>query len=494
MFESAILDKPKLKIWAVQSCKTASAHNQKVEVIDWSKPPKTKKQLRTFLGMTNHHHDLWQRQSHILMPPTSSVGGKGNTFEWTKEHQDVFEEMKRVIGKETPLACPDFAKPFHVFTDASDHQTGTVITQEGKPLAFHSHQMNAAQKWCTMEEQELLFVAEALEEFRTSLFGQDVAAHINHETTLHGDSANNRIAHRQPPTEECQPENRHVAGKGNAVADTLSCMEANFCPSKEGSNLTWEQEQEGLVCVCALAQLTKDEGMVMPSANELEPAFAFASEDGTHKEKIPASPQLTTREQRKCRKARHFAKESLQDICKQSTKGVKLLTCKQKMITPQSLQQRVASWHHMHFQHPGCGQMLRALQQNCWWKTMQNDVRKHVCTHRKCQLCKGARKKHGSPLVKEAEEAAPWNYANVDLVGPWTVKAKNDTFESLKLNIIDLATGWFESAEALDAKAATASEAFDHKSLSGQPQPQHMGHDGAKTCSRMIINHDLTPG
>jgi len=44
---------------------------------------------------------------------------------------------KKVIAKETLLACLDFNKPFQIHTDASHYQLGAVVSQEGKPMAFY---------------------------------------------------------------------------------------------------------------------------------------------------------------------------------------------------------------------------------------------------------------------------------------------------------------------------------------------------------------------
>jgi hypothetical protein len=66
--------------------------------------------------------------------------------------------IKRVIGTEVLLCYPDFIKPFHLYTDASDHQLGAVIMQDKKPIAFYSRKLKTAQKryTTTEEERELL--------------------------------------------------------------------------------------------------------------------------------------------------------------------------------------------------------------------------------------------------------------------------------------------------------------------------------------------------
>jgi hypothetical protein len=54
----------------------------------------------------------------------------------------VFEAIAKVMRKETLMRFPDFAKPFHIYADASNNQLGSVIMQDRKPLAFYSHDLN----------------------------------------------------------------------------------------------------------------------------------------------------------------------------------------------------------------------------------------------------------------------------------------------------------------------------------------------------------------
>jgi hypothetical protein len=53
-------------------------------------------------------------------------------FEWHSSHQQAFDKIKKVIGTEVLLCYPDFNKPFHHYTDESDHQLGAVIMQDKK--------------------------------------------------------------------------------------------------------------------------------------------------------------------------------------------------------------------------------------------------------------------------------------------------------------------------------------------------------------------------
>jgi hypothetical protein len=147
-------------------------------------PPTTQKQLRRFLGMVNYYHDMWRRHSHILAPLTQ-YASPNMKFRWTSEMQEAFDHVKHLITCETLLSFPDFTKEFHLYTDASEHQLGSVIMQDDKPLAFYSHKLTKTQRNYTIGEQELLSIVETLKEFRTILLGQNITIHTDHMNLLY---------------------------------------------------------------------------------------------------------------------------------------------------------------------------------------------------------------------------------------------------------------------------------------------------------------------
>jgi hypothetical protein len=130
--------------------------------------PRNKKELRTFLGMVNYYRDMWRRRSHVLAPLTNLIS-QGAAFLWGPDQQEAFDEVKQMLSRETILALPDFNKEFHVYTNASDYQLGSVLMQDDKPLAFYRRKLNSAQKRYTTGEEELLSIVETLKEFRNIL-------------------------------------------------------------------------------------------------------------------------------------------------------------------------------------------------------------------------------------------------------------------------------------------------------------------------------------
>jgi RNase H-like domain found in reverse transcriptase len=122
---------------------------------------------------------MWPQRSHLLSPLSSLTSAK-TKWEWTKEWQTAFDDIKRLIAKETLLTYPNFKKPFEIHTGASKVQLGACISQGGKPVAFHSRKLNPAQTRYTTTERELLSIEETLKEFRNILLRQQIIVHTDH--------------------------------------------------------------------------------------------------------------------------------------------------------------------------------------------------------------------------------------------------------------------------------------------------------------------------
>ena len=197
---------------------------KKVEAIRNLAPPKTKKQLRSFIGMVNYYRDLWPKRSELLAP-LSSLTSKKVKFEWTQEHQKAFDDIKSMIAKETLLTYPDFSKPFHLHTDASKIQLGAHIMQDEKPIAFFSRKLHPAQTRYTTTERELLSIVETLKEFRTILLGQQIIVHTDHQNLTYKNFNSDRVMRWRLFIEEFSPEIYYIPGTHDVVADALSRLE-----------------------------------------------------------------------------------------------------------------------------------------------------------------------------------------------------------------------------------------------------------------------------
>ena len=461
---------------------------KKVEAIVRLSPPKTKRQLRHFLGMVNYYRDMWRRRSHILSPLTGLVSPKVK-FQWGPEQQEAFEEAKRIMTQHTLLSFPDFNKEFHIYTDASNKQLGAVIMQDGKPLAFYSRKMNSAQSRYTTGEQELLSIVETLKEFKDILFGHKIVVHTDHKNILYGKLSNDRITRWRLLLEEFGPEYVHVSGKENRVADALSRLE------KDSGTESEPEEENGLLQAHVMTMMIRDESFDMPTNSE-ELASYCVSRQTLESEEFPLSPKVLAREQEKDRNVRNMKRQD-PHVREVFVEGTKLIIKEGKIIVPPSLQERIVWWYHSYLQHPGQKRMEATLKQNLTWPSLAKDVETFVRTCKSCQKNKLVKKKYGHLPAKQAEKPIPWNRVNIDLIGPLTVKTPQGNKELLALTMIDPATGWFEVKDVKDQSAGAAMEAFDDVWLSRYPRPEFIGFDNGKeykgVFKELCRNYGMTP-
>ena len=62
---------------------------KKVEAVKRLAVPKTKRQLRHFLGIVNYYRDMWKRRSHILALLTE-LASKTKPFKWGDTQDKAF--------------------------------------------------------------------------------------------------------------------------------------------------------------------------------------------------------------------------------------------------------------------------------------------------------------------------------------------------------------------------------------------------------------------
>jgi hypothetical protein len=196
----------------------------KVEAIKNIAPPKTKKELRRFIGIVNYYRDMWIRRSDVLAPLTA-LTSKTAKWQWTDVEQNAFDTMKRIMARETLLAYPDFNKPFIIHTDASHTQLGAVISQENRPIAFYSRKLSPAQTRYTTTERELLSIVETLKEFRNILLGQRITVYTDHKNLTYANFNTERVMRWRLILEEYGPELIYLKGETNIVADALSRLD-----------------------------------------------------------------------------------------------------------------------------------------------------------------------------------------------------------------------------------------------------------------------------
>ena len=71
---------------------------------------------------------------------------KGVKFKWTSEMDAAFNQIKLILAKDTMLTYMCHGVRFHIHMDASNKKMGSVVSQNGKPIAFFLRKLNSLQK------------------------------------------------------------------------------------------------------------------------------------------------------------------------------------------------------------------------------------------------------------------------------------------------------------------------------------------------------------
>ena len=130
-----------------------------------------------------------------------------------------------MIKTEVKLAFPDFTKPFHLYTDASNIQLEATLVQNGKPLGFYTRKLSDTQVNYTVGEKELLGIVEGLKAFAGVTRGQDLTVHTDHLNLLYNKLPSQQMMQWRLLLEEYHPKVVHIKGVDNDAADALSRLD-----------------------------------------------------------------------------------------------------------------------------------------------------------------------------------------------------------------------------------------------------------------------------
>jgi hypothetical protein len=99
------------------------------DVLDWE-PQKSVHQVRSFLGLAGYYRRFIPNFSKISKSITELLK-KGIKYVWSKECDEAFQTLKKLLTTSPVLAQPDIAKPFDIYCDVSGTGLGYVLMQKG---------------------------------------------------------------------------------------------------------------------------------------------------------------------------------------------------------------------------------------------------------------------------------------------------------------------------------------------------------------------------
>jgi hypothetical protein len=165
---------------------TVTTETDKVEKVKAAPRPRTKKQVRSFLGLVGFYRKYIANFATVAAPLTDlTKKGEPNKVNWGKQHETAFTELKHKLIKAPILHLPDFDKDFIIRSDASDVGLGAVLLQETDeslfPVAYASYKLLPREKNYSVIERECLGIVYAVKKFESYLYGKHFIVQTDHQ-------------------------------------------------------------------------------------------------------------------------------------------------------------------------------------------------------------------------------------------------------------------------------------------------------------------------
>ncbi|CAN6678827.1 unnamed protein product [Malus baccata var. baccata] len=200
----------------------------KIDLVRYLPSPTSVREVRSFLGHAGFYRRFIKDFSKISTPLCRLLQ-KDVTFDFNKECEKAFKDLKEMLTSAPIIRPPDWSIPFELMCDASDYALGTVLGQrkDKQPhvIYYASQTLNDAQLNYSTTEKELLAVVFALDKFRSYLLGTKVIIYTDHAALkylLTKKEAKPRLIRWMLFLQEFDIEIRDKKGSENVVADHLS--------------------------------------------------------------------------------------------------------------------------------------------------------------------------------------------------------------------------------------------------------------------------------
>ena len=203
----------------------------KVEAIRRMVTPRTKKEIRTFLGLTGYYRRFIPDYATIAAALSDLTrNDKPTQLEWNAGCEEAFQRLKNALCSQPTLQMPDFRRGLIVQTDASDRGVGAVLSQmaedgSDQPAGYFSRKLLTREEKYSTIEKECLAIKLAVQAFRVYLLGRPFIIQTDHRALEWLDRVkenNGRLTRWSLFLQPYQFTVHYRPGKRNANADTLS--------------------------------------------------------------------------------------------------------------------------------------------------------------------------------------------------------------------------------------------------------------------------------
>ncbi|CAB3986622.1 Transposon Ty3-G Gag-Pol poly [Paramuricea clavata] len=385
--------------------------------------PQNLTELRRFLGMASYYRRFISGFSDIA-GPLHRLTQKGVRFDWDKNCQRAFEQLKEQLISAPVLAFPDLNGDYILYTDASDVGIGAVLTQkdeneEEKVVSFASKAFSGAEKNWTTTEKEAFAVVWALQYFHPYVYGRKVTIYTDHKALKwlrDIKHPNGKLARWILKLEEYDYTIEHLPNTKMQHADALSRAPVNTILV---SMSTWQEFE---------VMQTFDEDIQLVDVS--------VTLDTLYKN----FDSLVVKNHVLCRKwTDKTAKE------------------REQIVVPTYLTPNILEEAHCQVGHLGVAKTFEMIQRKFYWPGFFKAV-EEFC--RNCEVCSKnkAVPRPRSPMKPIEVIPIPFYMIGVDIIGPLKTTSRGNKYI---LSVVDYYTKYAEAVALPNQEAVTVARALE---------------------------------
>jgi len=171
------------------SAEGISVEESKVKAIREWPTPMNVKQIQSFIGCCSYYRRFIQDFAKRAEPLTR-LTRKELEWEWKKEQQEAFNDLKEALSSTPVLMAPNYEQEFNITSDASGTGIGGVLTQldvnkKERPIAYFSRQLKGHERNWSTYELETLALVESLKNFRHYVEGSKINLFTDHKALIY---------------------------------------------------------------------------------------------------------------------------------------------------------------------------------------------------------------------------------------------------------------------------------------------------------------------
>ena len=391
------------------SSKGIAPNNLKIKSVEEFPTPKSKKELRAFLGLAGFFRKFLKDFS-IKASPLTDLLKDETEWKWEETQEKAFLTLKEGLTSAPVLAYPNYDKPFKLFCDASGIGVGATLCQETDnklhPIAYASRKLDSTQQKWGITDKEMYSIAWGLKHFRSLIMGYEVQVYTDHKP-LKNDLKTNakdptgRRARFLVTLQDFKAEINYLPGPKNAAPDALSritngsdglrldvqAASPHSMPPSFSNSIQPSRKEEKLLHSFVLFPV---------EGEPIDPITIEAIEEGLnqseeYKEVIQALKENKTPPQLAYLDTKELKWESnllVRTAIPKKIKGRKF-NPKPQILLPDSLVDTALRWAHEGFGHIGFTKTIDLIRSKYYFPRMAKKIKAHIKACKRCPLSKG---------------------------------------------------------------------------------------------------------